>query len=95
MANLYLDRAGAEGVVSQINELIEAMKENAQRIDQAIMNQMPEYWKGNAHDKAENTYLESYQAYLTKQVPEMVEQLNTFMNDCVATIADVDAQLAG
>ena len=95
MANLYLDRAGAEGVVAVINAAIENLKDTANHIDDAIMNQMPEYWRGNAHDKAESTYRDSYQDYLRVKVPEMVDELNKFMNDCVREIANVDAQLGG
>lgn len=95
MANLYLDRSGAEGVVAVVNAAIESLKETANQIDDAIINQMPEYWRGNAHDKAENTYREAYQDYLRVKVPEMVDELNKFMNHCVAEIANVDAQLGG
>lgn len=95
MANLFLDRAGAEGVVSSINTQIENLRDAASAINDAVVSQMPEYWRGTAHDKAENTYVESYQNFLMEKVPAMVEELNKFMNDCVTEIANVDAQLGG
>ena len=95
MANLFLDKAGAENVVSSVNQQIEALKEAAEKIDGDIMQQMPGYWQGNAHDKAESTYVDQYQNFLKVQVPDMVNQLNEFMRTCVQSIADVDTQLAG
>lgn len=41
MANLFLDKAGAEGVVSLVNQQIEALMEAAKQIDSDIMQQMP------------------------------------------------------
>ena len=95
MANLFLDKAGAEGVVSLVNQQIEALMEAAKQIDSDIMQQMPNYWQGVAHDKAESTYMENYREFLNQKVPEMVTELNQFMRDCVQAIADVDSQLAG
>lgn len=95
MANLFLDKAGADGVVGKVNQQIEVLKEAASAIDNLIMGDMPNYWQGNAHDKSENTYLDEYKDFLTNKVPEMVDQLNKFMRDCVDAITDVDQQLAG
>ena len=93
--NLFLDKGGADGIVRQVNEQIEALKQAAQAIDSKILSDLPNYWRGVSHDKAEATYLDEYKDFLSNKVPEMVDQLNKYMNDCVTAITDVDNQLAG
>lgn len=95
MANLYLDKAGADEVVSKVNQQINALKEAAEAIDSAILGELPNYWQGQSHDKTEMTYQDQYKDFLTQKVPDMVDQLNTFMRECVQAITDVDNQLAG
>lgn len=95
MANLYLDKAGAMSVVQRINREIEALKETANNINVAVVQEMPNYWQGVSHDKAESTYDTDYRDFLMNKVPEMVDSLNQFMQQCVDAITDVDNQLAG
>ena len=95
MANLYLDKAGADEVVNKVNRLIGELKNTAEDIDSAILGDLPNYWQGQSHDKTEMTYLDQYKDFLTQKVPDMVDQLNSFMRECVQAITDVDNQLAG
>ncbi len=95
MANLFLDKAGADGVVAAVKGEIEELKETAKRIDNSILKDLPTYWQGEAHDKTEMTYLDSYQKFLSVQIPDMVDQLKQYMEQCVQAITDVDHQLAG
>lgn len=91
--NLYLDRPGAEGVVSEINREIKALSEAAQNIDSCVLSKMPDYWRGASHTKLEQTYLSEYKDFMTNKVPAMVEQLKKYMQDCVQAIAEVDESL--
>lgn len=95
MANLFLDKAGADGVVRAVSSQIAALKDAAQAIDSKILVELPNYWRGESHDQTELTYQDEYKEFLTVKVPDMVEQLNKYMNDCVNAITDVDRQLAG
>jgi len=95
MANLFLDRAGAEGVVSNVKGFISELEDTAAKINDAILGDMPNYWQGIAHDKMESTYEEQYREFLMNKVPEMVEELRKYMDTCVQEIFNVDQQLAG
>lgn len=95
MANLYLDRAGADQVIKSVQDQIQALTDAAIAIDSAIASELPNYWQGTAHDKAETTYIDEYKQFLTQKVPEVVQALNDFMQTCVVEITNVDNQLAG
>ena len=92
---IYLDREGVETCISTISTAIEALKEAAASIDGAFINDLGESWQGNAYDKAMNTYQEDYQTMLTTTVPDMVTQLNDFIDTCKQAIVEVDQQLSG
>jgi len=92
---LYLDKASADKVITDVNTSISEMEEVARKIDNLIANQLPEYWKGVSADKAQSTYAEEYKDFLQRKVPEMVNALNDYMKQCVQSITDVDNQLAG
>lgn len=95
MANLYLDKSNAEKVISDVNNKIREMEDNAAQIDRLIASQLPEYWQGVSADKAQSTYADEYKNFLQRKVPEMVTALKDYMQDCVKSITDVDNQLAG
>lgn len=92
---LYLDRPSAEQVIKDVTAKIGDMETTAQEIHRLIVDQLPQYWKGVAADKAESTYLEEYKDFLQRRVPEMVGSLRDYMQECVKQISDVDSQLAG
>lgn len=91
---IYLDREGVEAIVKKIEASIEELQNVAGEID-SQMYSLEECWRGNAHDKAMDTYEESYKAMLKEKVPETVKELNEFIKTCKQAIVDVDAQLSG
>ena len=92
---IYLDREGVDTCVSAISKQIEALQSAASSIDSTITGEMGNYWSGSSYDKTQTTYSEEYQTMLTTTIPEMVEQLNDFINSCKEAIVQVDEQLAG
>lgn len=91
---VYLNREGVESCISTITKAIEQLQDAASTVDQT-MNAIREHWEGSAHDKAQNTYAETYKTLLTKTVPEQVESFNNFITDCKNSIIEVDNQLSG
>lgn len=92
---LYLDRPNAEKVISDVTKKIHDLETLAGEIDRLIQQQLPDYWKGVAADKAESTYVEQYKDFLQRKVPDMVGSLRDYMQDCVREISNVDSQLGG
>ena len=91
---VYVERDGIEACINKINGAIAKLTEGAGEIEKA-MGELPNYWKGNAYDKAQNTYTEQYQQLLTKTVPEQVDNFKKFIDNCKNTIIDIDTQLSG
>lgn len=94
MSNIYLDRDGAEGCVSQLNSQIQALRDAASGINGAMGN-LEQVWKGAAADKAQTKYDEEYKTLLTETIPNAVDEFKKFMDDCVKAIFDTDQQLSG
>lgn len=92
---IYLDREGVETCVSAISKQIEVLQQAASSIDSTMINDMGNYWSGSAYDKTQATYAEEYQKMLTTTIPDMVQQLNDFIDGCKEAIVQVDEQLAG
>lgn len=92
---IFLDREGVETCVSAISKQIEALQSAAASIDSTVTSDMGNYWSGNAYDKTMTTYAEEYQTMLTTTIPDMVQQLNDFIDGCKEAIVQVDEQLAG
>jgi len=92
---VYLDKEGMETCISAISTQIEALQAAAGSIDATITNEMGNYWSGSSYDRAQTTYMEEYQTMLKTTVPEMVEQLNSFIDGCKEAIVQTDEQLAG
>ncbi len=91
---IYVERSGIEGCIKKIQQATNDLQEAARLIDKT-MGELPTYWQGQAYDKAQATYAEEYQTLLTKTVPQSVESFNKFIDGCKNTIVDIDAQLSG
>ena len=89
-----VDRAGVENCVASIRNAIQDLETAANNINNT-MNQLPSYWEGDAYNKASSTYEAEYKNWLTQTVPETVESLKAYIDDCTRTIVELDAQLAG
>lgn len=94
MSNIYLDRAGADTCVNQINTQVQELQEAARAIDSAMMN-LQEMWKGTSADKAQDTYATEFKQMLTETVPNAVDEFKQFMDSCVKAIYETDQQLSG
>lgn len=94
MSNIYLDRDGADGCVTDINTQIQALRDAAAAIDTAMGN-LQEYWQGTSADKAQTTYDSDYKTMLTETIPNAVDEFKQFMDGCVKAIFDTDQQLSG
>ncbi len=94
MSNIYLDRAGADGQVSEIQNQIQELREAAASIDKAMVS-LQEFWKGSSADKAQTTYESDYKTMLTETIPNAVDEFKQFMDGCVKAIFDTDQQLSG
>lgn len=92
---IYLDREGVEECVRKISSAIEELKTAATDVDGVFMDEIGHCWSGNAYEKCMNTYQDEYQTMLTKSVPDMVDQLNKFVDECKNAIVEVDNQLSG
>lgn len=92
---IYLDRDGVEAVVKKIDEAIGNLRDAAAMIDGEFMGNLGSFWQGSAYDKTMTTYETDYQTMLTKDVPEMVDSLSSFITNCKNAIVEVDAQLSG
>lgn len=93
--NLYLDVEGANGVISTVNELIVQIQETAKSIDTSVVNELPNYWKGYSSEKAQADYAEQYQQIITQKLPTALNELKTFMAQCISSINQTDMQLSG
>ena len=91
---IYVDKEGIEGCISRIQDAIEQLQTAAADIDKT-MGELPEYWQGDAYNKAKNTYSDEYQTLLTETVPNSVDNFKQFINNCKDTIVDIDSQLSG
>lgn len=94
MANVYLDREGADGCVSNINTQIEALITAATAISTEMVN-LQEYWQGASADKAQTTYDTEYKSMIEKDIPTAVDEFKQFIDGCVQAIYDTDQQLSG
>lgn len=92
---LYLDYENAKACVDKIKPIIERMEEAAADINSVMTSELGQYWDGNAYLKTIETYEDSYKQMLTEKLPQMVEDLRKFMDDCVTTLKDVDNQISG
>lgn len=90
---VYVNREGIEQCISKINSAIEALKEAAGEVD-AAMNELPEYWQGNAFENAKATYEEQYQNLLKNTIPQSVDEFKTYISDCKKAIIELDEQLS-
>lgn len=93
--NLYLDVEGANGVVSDINGLIEEIQKTANLIDGKVLKDLPLYWKGHSAEKTQLDYTEQYQKIITSTLPTALDELKTFMSNCIGAINQTDMQLSG
>lgn len=92
---LRIDYEGVESCISQIGKAIEALETTAGDIDVVIETDLGNYWEGESYNKCIETYEENYQDMLKEKIPEMVEELKNFMEDCKKFLAETDSQLAG
>ena len=94
MSNVYLDREGADGCVSNINTQIEALITAASAITTEMGN-LQEYWQGASADKAQTTYESDYKKMIEEEIPIAVDEFKQFIDGCVQAIYDTDQQLSG
>ena len=91
---VFVEREGIESCMTKIAAAIDQLKQAAESIDKT-MAELPNYWQGDAYNKAEATYAEQYQTLLKTTVPTQVDEFKQFMDNCKKTIIDIDTQLAG
>lgn len=91
---IRVDKAGIEGCIKTINQAIGDLNSAAQAINKA-MGRLPEYWEGNAYEKARSTYEGEYKKFLTKDVPETVGSFRNYIDQCMKQIIALDEQLSG
>ncbi len=89
-----IERSGIEACVSKINTAIESLQEAATDINKS-MEEIPNYWEGDAYNKARDTYESEYKTLLTNTVPTAVENFRDYINQCMEKIIELDQQLAG
>lgn len=89
-----VERAGIETCIAKVNTAIEELKNAAKEINDS-MNELPNYWEGDAYNKARTVYEEQYQGLLTNTVPTAVEDFRDYINQCKDKIIELDQQLAG
>lgn len=91
---IYVEREGIESCMAKIAAAIEQLKDAAATVDKS-MGELPNFWQGEAYNKAEATYVEQYQTLLKDTVPSKVDEFKQFMDNCKKTIVEIDTQLAG
>lgn len=89
-----VERAGIESCIAKINNAIDQLNQAASTIN-TTMGEIPSYWEGAAHDKAQATYDEEYRSLLTSTVPTAVENFREYINGCKEKIIELDEMLAG
>lgn len=91
---LYLDKPGIDSQVQVVKKLIAEIEAEVRNIDNTVLA-MPENWRGNSSQKAQNAYREDYQRLITVTVPDALKALQGYIEDCVRAIDETDRQLAG
>lgn len=90
-------RVNAEGLTTQIQSItncIEQMQEEANSINN-VMYQLTENWDGDAYNETMSTYETEYKQKITVDIPERLNEFRDYINNCMNTITEVDASLAG
>lgn len=90
-----VDRPGLEKCIKVIDDAIKELSEAASKIERTMTSEIPDYWEGNAHDKAQSTYDQEYRKLLTKTLPEAVTSFKDYIDQCKNTIIEIDEQLSG
>ena len=94
MSETRVNRPGLEAQITSISNLINEMQDEAMRID-GVMYQLTENWDGDAYNNTMSTYETDYKAKITCEIPERLNEFRDYINNCMNTIIEVDAQLAG
>ena len=89
-----VEREGIEECIDRMNKAIEQLNAAADQIEKT-MNDLPNYWEGNAYNAARKTYEEEYQQLLTSTVPDAVSSFKDYITQCKNKIIELDEQLAG
>ena len=93
MSNLYVDFAGVETCISQVKTQVENLKNAAAEISTTVETNLGEYWSGKSYEKCVSTYENEYKILLTKQVPDLVEELDNFIQVCRDRLKEADEEL--
>ena len=87
-------KEGLEAQIGQISGYIQEMQDEANLIN-TVMYQLTENWDGQAYDETMATYEDVYKNKIMVEIPERLNELRDYINNCMNTIIEVDAQLAG
>lgn len=93
MSDVYVDFEGVETCISQVKTQIENLKNAADGISTTVETNLGECWRGKSHDKCVSTYESEYKNLLTNQVPDLVKQLEEFIQVCRDRLKEADEEL--
>lgn len=92
-SNLYVDFEGVQTCISQVETQVENLKNAAAEISTTIETNLGEFWRGRSYEKCVSTYENEYKNLLTNQVPELVEQMEKFIQVCRDRLREADEEL--
>ena len=94
MSETRVNKPGLEEQIGRISTLIGEIQSEAESIN-AVMYQLTENWDGDAYNETMNTYENDYKSKITVEIPERLNEFNGYIQNCMNTISEVDASLAG